>query len=279
MVADCHIHMVLDGKNWKKAIARHADRPDEGAVRETLQSYRAAGFSYLRDGGDRWGAGLLAKQLAPAYGITYRCPGAPLYRKGHYGAFIGLGFETAGEFGALLEKNLRNGADFCKIMVSGLMDFDRYGRLTEPGMEPGLLQELVSIAHDMGVPVMVHCNGAQTMKAAAQAQVDSIEHGAYGDEDTLRAMVDAGVIWVPTLSAVGNLRGTGRFDEGAVAAILRSAQENVARFAALGGLVAPGSDAGAWAVPHGTLSEYTLLEQVVSRETVERGLQALMERF
>ena len=33
--------------------------------------------------------------------------------------------------------------------------------------------------------------------------------------------------------------------------------------AAMGGLIAPGTDAGAWAVPHGSLSEYALLEQVL----------------
>lgn len=28
MNADCHIHMVLDGIEWKSAIARHSTEPD-----------------------------------------------------------------------------------------------------------------------------------------------------------------------------------------------------------------------------------------------------------
>ena len=84
-------------------------------------------------------------------------------------------------------------------------------------------------------------------------------------------MREAGTVWVPTLSTIGNLRGKGRFREAAVEEILESAQENVRTFAALGGLVAPGTDAGAWAVPHGSLTEFSLL-----RETLGSGTDAVL---
>ena len=64
-MVDCHIHMVLDGVNWKDAIARHKAAPQEALIRQTLGHYQALGFSYLRDGGDRWGACDLAAKLAP----------------------------------------------------------------------------------------------------------------------------------------------------------------------------------------------------------------------
>ena len=71
-MVDCHIHMVLDGVNWKDAIARHKAAPQEALIRKTLGHYQALGFSYLRDGGDRWGVCDLAAKLAPEYGIRYR---------------------------------------------------------------------------------------------------------------------------------------------------------------------------------------------------------------
>ena len=37
--SDHHIHMVLDGVNWKAAIARHAANPDEGFIRQALAIY------------------------------------------------------------------------------------------------------------------------------------------------------------------------------------------------------------------------------------------------
>ena len=72
MIWDCHMHMILDGDYWKTAIARHSAVPDEAWIRGILQTYQRKGFTYLRDGGDRWGAGAKARELAPEYGITYR---------------------------------------------------------------------------------------------------------------------------------------------------------------------------------------------------------------
>ena len=89
-------------------------------------------------------------------------------------------------------------------------------------------------------------------------------------------------MWVPTLSTIGNLRGKGRFSETAVAAILESAMENVSQFAAMEGLLAPGSDAGAWAVPHGLKTEHALLLQAIGCETdavLAAGVQRIQEKF
>ena len=282
MLADCHIHMVLDGANWKTAIARHAQAVDEGWIHQTLAHYQKLGFAYLRDGGDRWGVGKRARELAGEYGITYRTPLSPLCKAGHYGGFIGERYGNLREYAALVVKNKENGADFIKIMISGLMDFDHFGVLTEDGMEPAEIRELIHIAHEEGLPVMAHANGARTVEAAAEAGVDSIEHGAYLGADALHAMAENGTVWVPTLSTIGNLRGRGRFDESAVERILESAVENVSLFAGMGGLLAPGTDAGAWSVPHGSLTEYALLKAALGAETqkaLDRGIQAIRQKF
>ena len=276
-MVDCHMHMILDGFDWKAAIRRHAQGPDEKWIREILKEYQRLGFTYLRDGGDRWGAGKKARELAPEYGIRYRTPLANLCKAGHYGAFIGEKYADFKEYTALVRKARADGADFIKIMISGLMDFDRFGVLTEEGLPPEEIRELIHIAHEEGFAVMAHANGARTAEAAAKAGIDSIEHGAYLDTDALCAMKENGTVWVPTLSTIGNLRGKGRFHEDAVQAILESALENVAAFARMGGLVALGSDAGAWAVPHGSLSEQQLLEQV--GVDPEPGNKVIMEKF
>ncbi len=279
---DCHMHMVLDGLDWRNAIQRHANGVDIPWIRRVLSHYQQKGFTYLRDGGDRWGVGATARSLAGEYGICYRTPLAPLCRKGHYGAFIGTTYETMGEYAALVGENRRQGGDFIKIMISGLMDFDRFGVLTDVGYPASDIRELVHIAHEEGFSVMAHANGARTVEAAALAGVDSVEHGAYLDEDALAAMAENGTVWVPTLSTIGNLRGKGRFSEDAVCRILDSAMENVSRFAAMDGLIAPGSDAGAWAVEHAVDSEWTLLTQAIgsdAKTVLERGVQKIQEKF
>lgn len=279
---DCHMHMVLDGVEWKHAIGRHVETVDVVWVRKVLKTYRDLGFTYLRDGGDRWGAGKMGRELAPEYGIVYRTPLAPLCKAGHYGAFIGKKYENFREYAELVGQARREGADFIKIMISGLMDFDRFGVLSEEPLSAEEIRELIHIAHEEGFSVMAHANGARTVEAAAMAGVDSVDHGAYLDEDALWAMKENGTVWVPTLSTVGNLRGKGRFDEGAVQAILKSALENVARFAGMGGLLAPGTDAGAWAVPHGSLTEFTLLESVLgenAESVLARGTAEIIRKF
>ncbi len=282
MKSDCHIHMLLDGIDWKAAIARHALAPDEGFIRKMLQRYADAGYTYLRDGGDRWGAGKAARALAADYGITYRTPLSPLCKAGHYGAFIGETYENAEDFAALVRKMGQNSCDFIKIMISGLMDFNQFGVLTEDGLSAGEIHELIHIAHEEGFSVMAHCNGARTAEAAATAGVDSIEHGAYLDGDALAAMAENRVVWVPTLSTVGNLRGKGRFLEAAVIRILENALENCAAYASLGGLIAPGTDAGAWSVPHGCGTEEAYLCTALGGDTdtlLSRGIEAIKARF
>ena len=280
MQADCHMHMVLDGVEWRSAIDRHRERPDDACIRAALARYQALGCTYLRDGGDRWGVGKRARELAKDYGITYRTPLAPLCCRGHYGSFIGTVYETVAEYRDLVVKTRKDGGDFIKIMISGLMDFNCFGVLTEPGLEKTRIAQLVHIAHEEGMAVMAHANGGDTVRAAAEAGVDSVEHGAYLDNEALCAMKENGTVWVPTLSTVGNLRGTGRFSETDVEKILESALANVEAFHRMGGLLAAGTDAGAWAVPHGSTTEAELFALAgVGEAALSRGLAAIQMKF
>jgi imidazolonepropionase-like amidohydrolase len=274
--------MILDGVEWRASIGRHSVRPDKDWIRKVLERYQARGYDYLRDGGDRWGAGAKARELAKEYGIVYRTPLAPLCKAGHYGAFIGKTYGSFREYADLVVRQREEGADFIKIMISGLMDFDRFGVLTDEGYPAAEIRELVHIAHEEGFSVMAHANGARTVEAAAVAGVDSVEHGAYLDGDALWAMKENGTVWVPTLSTVGNLRGKGRFSESAVRAILESALENVRVFAEMGGMMAPGTDAGAWAVPHGSLTEYEIFREALGEQAdavLEKGTAEILRKF
>ena len=277
MKTDNHIHMVLDGFEWRSAIARHSTKADILWIRKQLDIYRTAGYTYLRDGGDKWGVGAAARVLAPEYGITYRTPLAPLCKYGHYGSFIGQTYESVKEYATLVQNHREKGADFIKIMISGLMDFDNFGVLTEPGLEENLIRELIHIAHEEGFAVMAHANGARTVEAAAKAGVDSVEHGAYLDSAALATMKDSGTVWVPTLSTIGNLRGKGRFSEYAVEKILDSALFNVSEFSSMGGLVATGTDAGAWQVPHGSPTEEDYLQ--MANADPAPGNQTIQTKF
>lgn len=283
-MVDCHIHMVLDGVNWKDAIARHKAAPQEALIRQTLECYQALGFSYLRDGGDRWGVCALAAGLAPEYGIRYRSPGFPIYKNGHYGSFIGRGFDSFAEYRALIREARAHGAQFIKLMISGLMDFDHYGVLTDEPLPPELIRDMIACAHDEGFSVMAHANGDGTVCAALAGGVDSIEHGAYLTDEALCRLAESHAVWVPTLVTIGNLIGCGRFPDTVLKPLLEYQMNAVQKAAALGAKIACGSDAGAYRVLHGQggIDERALLRRAIGEDAdtvLEAGTAAIMARF
>lgn len=269
MFGDCHIHMILDGVYYRDAIDAQKESVDEALVRNRLAAYRDADIRFLRDGGDAWNVGATAARIAPEYGIDYRTPVFPIHRRGRYGGFIGCGFDDLREYHSLVKKAAENGADFIKIMISGLMDFDRFGQITSMPLDDEEIHEMIHIAHEEGFAVMAHANGAKTISAAIAAGVDSIEHGAYMDDETVQALAESACIWVPTLVTVGNLVGEGRYPDSVMQPLLDLQMRNVEKCVRLGGKIALGSDNGAYAVKHvqGTMDEYALLRQAIGENT------------
>ena len=278
------MHMVLDGVYYRAAIDAFRAGPQDELVRARLRAYADAGITYLRDGGDRFGASMRARELAAEYGVEYRVPVFPMCLKGRYGAFIGREFADLDEYRGLIGEIKRQKGDFVKVMISGLVDFDRYGVITSEPMEAGLLREIVNIAHGEGFAVMAHANGAQLVRDALAAGVDSIEHGAYMDGETVAMLAGSGAVWTPTLVTIANLIGCGRYPDGVLERILEGQLRKVALCASLGGKIALGSDNGAYRVlhPQGTLDEYALLKRAVGDRTdavLAQGEQIIRERF
>ena len=284
MHGDCHIHMVLDGVYYRDSIAAHRAGTRDDIIVPRLEDYARRGITWLRDGGDAYGAGERARALAPDYGITYRTPTFNMCLKGRYGAFIGRSFETLSEYRALVgEVKCRRG-DFIKLMISGIMDFDHYGVITSEPLSLEQMKELFKIAHGEGYSVMAHANGADTIKRALEAGVDSVEHGAYMDDEAVKMLAQSGVAWVPTLVTIGNLIGCGRYPDGVLKPLLELQLRNVAECARLGGTIALGSDAGAYRVYHGqgAEDEYALLKRALGGETdriLEAGERYIREKF
>ena len=281
MLGECHAHVIMDGKNYKEAVALHKNGVVEEVIHSCFSKYREAGITFIRDGGDALGVSKRAKDLASEYGITYLTPIYAIHKKWHYGGIVGHAFCDLKEYQELVKEVKQSGGDFIKIMVSGLIDFRQYGVLTEDGLEPELITEMIRIAHEEGMAVMAHCNGARTMEAAAKAGVDSIEHGAYSDEQALQAMAEHQVIWTPTVSPIGNLTGGGRFDDTVTEKITTHHLEMIKKYVELGGNIALGSDAGAWRVPHveGLKTELQYLKDIVDESHLKNTEKLIKAKF
>lgn len=284
MLGDCHVHMVLDGVDYRAAMNRHRPQPNDEAIRACLSAYRDAGVIYLRDGGDKLNAAKRAGELAAEYEIEYRTPIFPICKKGRYGAFIGRTFESFSEYCALVNEVAREGGDFIKIMISGLMDFDHYGKITSEPLSDGEIRDMIACAHDCGFAVMAHANGAETVMSAVRAGVDSIEHGAYLSDECVACLAESETVWTPTLVTIGNLIGCGRYPDSVLKPLLEYQMQMVRACAEKGGKIALGSDAGAYMVPHGKgrEDEYALLKAALG-EGADAILQsaecAIRKRF
>ncbi|MBQ3575775.1 MAG: amidohydrolase family protein [Clostridia bacterium] len=284
MRCDCHIHMILDGVYYRAAIDAQKEKPDEALIRSRLSAYRDAGILYLRDGGDNWGVGSRAAEISEEYGIEYRTPAFPIHKKGRYGGFIGRGFDTMAEYAALVRDAKREKADFIKIMISGLMDFDHYGVITSSPLSREEIKEMIHIAHSEGFSVMAHANGADTIKNALECGVDSIEHGAYMDDEAVKMLAQSNAVWVPTAVTIGNLIGDGRYPDEVLKPLFELHISNIKRCAELGGLIAPGSDNGAYRVmhPQGTLDEYEIIKNALgeaAERILDEGANEIRRRF
>ena len=277
MFGECHAHALMNGVNYREAVALHREKANEEAVRQCLRAYQEAEVSFVRDGGDPYGVSELAAKLAPEYGIDYRTPIFAIHKNGHYGSIVGRGFDDMKEFYQRVKEAKETGADFIKIMTTGLLDFNNHGRVTGTPLEAEEVKEMVHIAHEEGFAVMSHTNGAYGTRTAIEAGVDSLEHGNYMNEESLTMLSESHTVWVPTLVTVRNLLGDGRYADETLKPIIETAEENVRKAFRLGVKVAPGSDAGAYRVLHGQgiQDEMQAFVQILGNE--EKAYQWLME--
>lgn len=286
MFGECHAHVIMDGQNYRKAVKLHENGVQDKIIRKCFETYRENGVAFVRDGGDALGVSRRAKELAAEYGITYRTPVFAIHKKGHYGSIVGFDFSDMKEYHCRVLEAKSQGADFIKIMTTGLLDFDDHGEVTGTPLDASEVNEMVHIAHEEGFSVMSHTNGVYGVQAAIMAGVDSIEHGNYMDEETIDMLAQSSSVWVPTLVTVRNLKGCGRYRDDVLVPIMEAAENNLRLAYKKGAKVALGSDAGAYLVPHGPgiLDEFQAFARILGdtpklREWLERGEEEIRRRF
>ena len=157
---ESHLHIFMNGNNYKEAVKAQSQGVNESVIRKNFEEYRKRGITWLRDGGDIYGTSRRAKEIAPEYGITYRTPIFAIHRDGHYGGIVGRAYRDMKEYAKLVKTLRKEGGQFVKIMISGIMDFDR-GGLTEESLPDEEIRELIHIAHEEGFSVMAHTNGSR----------------------------------------------------------------------------------------------------------------------
>ena len=273
---------MLDGEDFNAARQRHSCGADITHVKEQLNKLKDVGCTYFRDGGDPLGVSLAAKNIALDMGIDYKTCAFAIHKKGSYGSILGRAWDTEQEQITLIKEAKAQGADFIKLILSGLIDFNEYARITSVPCTEKEIKTLVSIAHSEGLAVMAHVNGSDSVKAAISSGCDSIEHGCYMDSEALGMLLESGAVWVPTLSAIDAFVGREGFDGECAQRIFSNHFERVSEAIAMGCIVAPGSDSGAFGVLHGggIVREYELLQKAgANKAQIDFAAQTVMQKF
>lgn len=286
ITSEAHMHMLMDGLNYKEAVALHKTEPQTDIIRQRLQQYQDAGITYLRDGGDALKVSSTAKQLAEEYGLHYSTPTFAIHKCGHYGSIVGHGFHDLKEYYTLVQQAASEGADFIKIMTTGLLDFANGGQVTGEDLSYDEVKEMIHIAHEEGFSVMSHTNGDAAARILIECGADSLEHGNYMSKETIDLLAESHTIWVPTLAAVEAMKYSGRYPVSLVDEICKKAASNIQYAFQKGVKCALGSDGGAYLVPHckGVQKEYQLFQSILGDssevdEWLSHGNQMIQEFF
>lgn len=286
MFGECHAHLFMNGIDYMAAVRLHRDAPFVPAIRDALKAYQDHGVTFVREGGDHYGVSSIGKELAPEYGITLISPVFAIHKEGCYGKVVGRSFTNRQEYRSLVQQAKDAGADFIKIMTTGIMTFETVGGLTSVPLEKEEISWMCEIAHEAGLSVMSHTNGAENAIRAAEAGVDSIEHGNFQNAESVQALAEHGVLWVPTTVTVKNLIGCGRFKDEVLKGIYADVCTNIKLARKAGVQMALGSDAGAYCVEHGKgiCQELESFKSIFPEDEglegyLEEGERALRRRF
>jgi imidazolonepropionase-like amidohydrolase len=247
---NCHAHLTFDGSADFDAEARQSE------AAATLKAFRNAritarsGVTTVRDLGANGSMVVeLARQIergglegpriiAAARGITIT---------GGHGMEVGRIADGPDAVRGATREQVAVGAAVIKLFSTGGV----LGEGAGPELaaySPEETRAAVEEAHRAGIRITTHAHGAEGMRIAAEAGIDSIEHATLLDQQTIRVIKEKNVALVPTFSALRRIIENG---DALPARVMERArlvatkhQEGVRAAHKAGVRIATGTDAG-----------------------------------
>src|ERR1700722_13286920 len=263
---DAHTHLTMDPKFGYERLAISVPRETLIGAKNaritlnagftTVRNVGASGYSdvALRDAinaGDVPGPRMLVS--GPALSITGgHCDNDMLPFEYH-----AVADGVADGIAAVQQKvrqNIKYGSDLIKVCATGgVLSLGDNPQASQYTLEE--MKAIVADAHRLGRKVAAHAHGAEGIRWATEAGVDSIEHGSYIDDAGIAAMKEHGTYLVPTLYlgdwAFQNMEQLHMPPPLMAKAqeVIPAARKNIAHAFASGVKVAFGTDAAVY--PHG----------------------------
>lgn len=171
-------------------------------VYKHLQDALSVGITTLRGVGEAKGIGAA---IRGAYknkyikGPRYITCERSLTRTGGHGStgeVAKIECDSPWELRHYVRQNIKEGADWIKVMDS------HRGSCSEFTLEE--LCAVTDEAHRLGYKCAIHAGNEQSVEYAVKAGFDSIEHGAYLEENLATMALEKGLAWVPTIFVYEN---------------------------------------------------------------------------
>ncbi|MBY0114247.1 MAG: amidohydrolase family protein [Phycisphaerales bacterium] len=270
---DCHVHLTFEF-NKESRLRSITESECDSAIRGVLAAKKTveAGFTTVRDlggeshavfalrhgvvRGDIVGPRIVAAGKAISVSGGHADPSNG-WRDDVYpqpGPEAGVA-DGPDECRKAVRLQIKNGADVIKITATGgVLSLSSAGLAKH--FTDDEIQALVDTTHSMGRKIAAHAHGTDGINAVLRAGIDSVEHGTYMDEESIR-LFKAGKTWlVPTLLAsatvVKNAKIPGFYHEFVARKALEAGPVRMQRFKIAvkeGVRVAFGTDSGV--SPHG----------------------------
>ena len=190
-LVDAHVHVTFETRD---RLGLQRGTPE--LIEAQLDLQRRAGVLAVRDVGSLPGVALPAQSSA---GVRVIAAGPLLAPPDFFLAHLYEGTPPERAVVAA-RRHVRDGWPWVKLIT----DFpgpDRNPLAPRLGYPPELLAAIVAAVHDEGGRVAAHVMGTFVRELVALG-VDSIEHGNWADEATVREMAARGTAWTPTMTTV-----------------------------------------------------------------------------
>jgi imidazolonepropionase-like amidohydrolase len=224
---DLHTHLTSTGVHWEDELVKTT--PGQAALHGAHNALVTllAGFTSCRDMGPTWPYTDIDLRKAIDEGVV---PGPRLMVSGNYvsptgGAGDARQFsiyvdvpivrnlaDGADEIRKVVRTNLKQGADFIKILGTGAV----LSKGVPPGAQSYTEDEMrvaVEEAARWGKHVAAHLHGTEGIKAGIRAGVRTVDHGSIMDDEAVALLKTHHAYFVPTLYTSESISGNANVPE------------------------------------------------------------------
>lgn len=209
---DSHLHMMANGFHMEDTMYNPLALFFYNAV-ENMRRTVNAGVTTVRDGGLADYGVKMAVEKGLITGPRMQISVSPLsITGGHFDFWLKSGFDMkisypgypdsvcdgVEEVRRKVREIMRAGAEVIKVMATGGV-MSANDSPEHPQFSQEEFEVIIEEARTRGIKTMAHAHGAEGIKNAAEAGIDSIEHGTYLDKEATKMILEKKIYLVPTL--------------------------------------------------------------------------------